>query len=243
MDGTVHFFSSALVHQEWKKGYRISYLLILRYRISWNIGRDFLPENLPESHPSIYIPVIGTIFVVIWQPGSLPGPSKPRRHHSHRHQSDALPSFFFNVAFLAVGERVGATFSLFNMYVQALCSSSPQHLKENLYSLTNLMAECPTAASSVLPKWVHATSASWKGARYATLQRPRFVGAEFCTWNCRTRWLTLSASVMRRLSPNKWPVTTPKRLLATCADCLSRWSANGVVCLVLFSLWLSLVSV
>lgn len=110
----------------------ISKILASTYRISRYVGREFWPENLPEGHPSTYIPLIGLIFV-IWQAGSLSGSSEPQRQLLHQRQSYALPSLFCCSSIVIqrfVNVCCVRCFLLAQeTEVQKLCPSSPHHLK------------------------------------------------------------------------------------------------------------------
>lgn len=72
------------------------------YRMKQNVGRDFLPKNLLQSHPSTYIAATGIILVILWQPGSPLSPPKLQKHHHHHHQSDAPPFFVLLLLSLSV---------------------------------------------------------------------------------------------------------------------------------------------
>lgn len=119
------------------------------YRIRRNIGRNFLPKLLLESHPSTYILVLGLTLVVIWLQGSPSGPSEPQRHHRHRHQSN-VPCFFCCCC-VAVSGRMCAT-------ILFLLKISPCTWHQKCHTA------CPGQQQRTQPKSVHTTGLSSRGS-------------------------------------------------------------------------------
>lgn len=183
---------------------RVHRTLQTYYRsISRNIGPYSLPKNLPKSHPSTYIPVIGATLVAIWQLGSPSGPSKPEKHHRHQRQLDLPPLFFLMLLSLSVSVCMPSHSC--SRQVQAPQASSPQHSKETRYSMPKPTAMCPASASSA-PKRLHPTGKgqlSLCNARKTVLwtlccapETERSTDTEFQSW---ANYATSFPSMCRRL--------------------------------------------